>query len=83
MSTTPDTRTVYEPQHTSKIYGAVNDTLTITKRNLTRLLRVPDSIVFGIIQMLEGWFVSPKIQSASITSSASRLMASASVASTA
>ena len=52
MSTTPDTRTVYEPQHTSKIYGAVNDTLTITKRNLTRLLRVPDSIVFGIIQSI-------------------------------
>jgi ABC-2 type transport system permease protein len=29
---------------------AVADTLAITRRNLTRLMRVPDSVVFGIIQ---------------------------------
>jgi ABC transporter DrrB family efflux protein len=29
---------------------ALRDTTTITRRNLTRLLRVPDSVVFGIIQ---------------------------------
>lgn len=31
---------------------AVRDTITISRRNLTRLLRVPDSIVFGIIQSI-------------------------------
>lgn len=34
----------------SALSAAVGDTLTITRRNLTRLLRVPDSVVFGIIQ---------------------------------
>lgn len=34
----------------STVQESVGDTLTITRRNLTRLMRVPDSIVFGIIQ---------------------------------
>ncbi len=34
----------------SAVSAAIGDTLTITRRNLTRLLRVPDSVVFGIIQ---------------------------------
>jgi ABC-2 type transport system permease protein len=38
------------PVKMSRSHGAITDTLTITKRNLTRLLRVPESIVFGIIQ---------------------------------
>ena len=51
-ATTEPTRTPVsvEPQQLSKVQGAVSDTLTISKRNLIRLLRVPDSIVFGIIQ---------------------------------
>lgn len=32
--------------------SALGDTLTVAKRNLTRLLRVPDSIVFGILQSI-------------------------------
>ena len=34
----------------AKAHESIGDTLTITKRNLTRLMRVPDSVVFGIIQ---------------------------------
>lgn len=34
----------------SELTQAVSDTLTITRRNATRLSRQPDSIVFGIIQ---------------------------------
>lgn len=34
----------------SAAQAAISDTLTITRRNLTRLFRVPDSIAFGIVQ---------------------------------
>ncbi len=42
--------TVHSAPDTSPVVRAFSDTLTISRRNLTRLLRVPDSIVFGIIQ---------------------------------
>ena len=48
MSVTTTSRPT--PVKMSKARGAITDTLTITKRNLTRLLRVPDSVVFGIVQ---------------------------------
>ncbi|MFN8126219.1 MAG: ABC transporter permease [Candidatus Nanopelagicales bacterium] len=48
MTTTAPTLTA-APQ-VSSAKAAINDTLTITRRNLTRLFRVPDSIVFGIVQ---------------------------------
>lgn len=41
---------VHAAPDTSPISRALSDTATITRRNLTRLLRVPDSIVFGIVQ---------------------------------
>ena len=41
---------VHAAPDTSPVVRALSDTATITRRNLTRLLRVPDSIVFGIVQ---------------------------------
>ena len=41
---------VHAAPDTSPGVRALSDTATITRRNLTRLLRVPDSIVFGIVQ---------------------------------
>lgn len=41
---------VHAAPDTSPLTRALSDTATITRRNLTRLLRVPDSIVFGIVQ---------------------------------
>jgi ABC-2 type transport system permease protein len=40
----------FMPPKTSRMSGAFSDTITISRRNLTRLFRVPDSIVFGIVQ---------------------------------
>lgn len=47
---TPSATTPTPAPAGSESRTAVTDTLTITRRNLTRLLRVPDSVVFGIIQ---------------------------------
>jgi ABC-2 type transport system permease protein len=46
----PDTAQKSKSTLMSKVQESVGDTLTITRRNLTRLMRVPDSVVFGIIQ---------------------------------
>jgi len=35
---------------TSPVLRSIGDTLVVAQRNLTRLLRVPDSLVFGILQ---------------------------------
>ena len=44
----------------SALSAAVGDTLTITRRNLTRLLRVPDSVVFEISsKAARAWHLAP------------------------
>lgn len=50
MSTVPREAVRLRPVSQSKLSGAIGDTLTITRRNLTRLFRVPDAIVFGVVQ---------------------------------
>ncbi|MDP4013523.1 MAG: ABC transporter permease [Candidatus Nanopelagicales bacterium] len=50
MSTVSQQVEHLRPLPHSRLSGAIGDTLTISRRNLTRLFRVPDSIVFGIVQ---------------------------------
>ncbi|MDZ7578096.1 MAG: ABC transporter permease [Candidatus Nanopelagicales bacterium] len=50
MSTVSQQVEHLRPLPHSRLSGSIGDTLTISRRNLTRLFRVPDSIVFGIVQ---------------------------------
>lgn len=53
MTSTPGTTPAQADQiqpDPSSIPIAISDTLVVARRNLTRLLRVPDSLVFGILQ---------------------------------
>ena len=40
------------PPQVNPVQRSVGDTLTVARRNLTRLMRVPDSLVFGILQSI-------------------------------
>lgn len=50
MTTTAALRHVAHEPPPARWSDAISDTLTISRRNLTRLFRVPDSIAFGIVQ---------------------------------
>ncbi|WP_328397103.1 ABC transporter permease [Streptomyces sp. NBC_00390] len=50
MSTTTDVAQVAAPKPRGGIVQSVNDSLVVAKRNLIRMTRIPEMIIFGMIQ---------------------------------
>ncbi|MFF7201765.1 ABC transporter permease [Streptomyces sp. NPDC008141] len=50
MTTTADAVKIAAPRPRGGIVQSVNDSLVVAKRNLIRMLRIPEMIIFGLIQ---------------------------------
>ncbi|MFD3436204.1 ABC transporter permease [Streptomyces sp. NPDC058685] len=50
MTTTADAVEIAAPRPRGGIVQSVNDSLVVAKRNLIRMLRIPEMIIFGLIQ---------------------------------
>lgn len=50
MSATTDTRRLAPPARRGRIFQSVRDSLVVAQRNLIRMTRIPEIILFGLIQ---------------------------------